>query len=252
MTEAAWNSCTDPQAMLEFLRTRAMASDRKLRLFACICARLVWSGLQDWGTPDEEFCRKAIEAGERCADGLISVEALDAEQERMGQILQQFRTAEAMLPGADDLKGQARAARVAAAVLEKSGASAAQAVTVQVGWVRWGRWVFENWAPLETSDMHLQGQAALLRELFGPLPFVQVHIDPSWLAWNDGLVRKMAQSAYEERLLPEGLVDRTRLLVLADALEEAGCADEEIVAHLRGPGQHVRGCWPIDLLLGKN
>jgi hypothetical protein len=38
---------------------------------------------------------------------------------------------------------------------------------------------------------------------------------------------------------------------LGDALEEAGCSDEEILAHLRGPGPHVRGCWVVDLLLNK-
>jgi hypothetical protein len=52
--------------------------------------------------------------------------------------------------------------------------------------------------------------------------------------------------------MPEGLLDGTRLAILADALEETGCADEELLGHLRGPGPHVRGCWPIDLLLGKS
>jgi hypothetical protein len=39
--------------------------------------------------------------------------------------------------------------------------------------------------------------------------------------------------------------------ILADALEEAGCTDAAILSHLRGPGPHVRGCWVVDLLLGK-
>ena len=38
---------------------------------------------------------------------------------------------------------------------------------------------------------------------------------------------------------------------LADALEEAGCTDVEILSHCREPGEHVRGCWVVDLLLGK-
>ena len=42
-----------------------------------------------------------------------------------------------------------------------------------------------------------------------------------------------------------------RLAVLFDALEEAGCDDAEILNHLRSPGPHVRGCWAVDLLLGK-
>ena len=61
----------------------------------------------------------------------------------------------------------------------------------------------------------------------------------------------LAQTAYEERVLPGGHLDPARLAVLADALEEAGCTDAEILDHLRGPGSHVRGCWALDLVLGK-
>ena len=46
-----------------------------------------------------------------------------------------------------------------------------------------------------------------------------------------------------DRPRPEGTLDPQRLLVLADALEEAGCANAEVLGHLRGPGPHVRGCW---------
>jgi hypothetical protein len=64
-------------------------------------------------------------------------------------------------------------------------------------------------------------------------------------------VAKLAASAYEERSLPAGTLDPERLGILADAIEEAGCADAEILAHLRGPGPHTRGCHVLDLLLGK-
>jgi hypothetical protein len=46
-------------------------------------------------------------------------------------------------------------------------------------------------------------------------------------------------------------LDTVRLAVLADALEEAGCADADLLVHLRGPGPHARGCWVLELLLGK-
>ena len=55
---------------------------------------------------------------------------------------------------------------------------------------------------------------------------------------------KLAASVYEEQAFD-------RLPILADALEEAGCDDAELLAHLRGPGPHARGCWPLDTLLGK-
>jgi hypothetical protein len=89
-----------------------------------------------------------------------------------------------------------------------------------------------------------EAQANLFRDLFGPLPFRTVAIDPVWLAWNDGTVVKLAQGIYDDRAFD-------RLPVLADALENAGCADPDMLAHCRQPGAHVRGCWPVDLILGK-
>jgi hypothetical protein len=90
-----------------------------------------------------------------------------------------------------------------------------------------------------------------LWDIFGN-PFRPITINPAWLTWNDGTVVRLAQSAYEERHLPAGLLDNARLVVLADALEEASCDNAEILSHCRGPGPHVRGCWVVDLLLGRN
>jgi hypothetical protein len=64
-------------------------------------------------------------------------------------------------------------------------------------------------------------------------------------------VKGLAQAGYEERALPSGELDLARLKVLADALEEAGCTEQSILDHLRGPGPHVRGCWALDLALGR-
>jgi hypothetical protein len=95
-------------------------------------------------------------------------------------------------------------------------------------------------------------QADLLRDIFGnpfrPLP----PFAPNLLAWNDGLVRRLAQSAYDDRQLPSGHMDPAHLAVLCDALLDAGCpADPEVLRHLRGLGPHVRGCFAVDLILGK-
>jgi hypothetical protein len=62
----------------------------------------------------------------------------------------------------------------------------------------------------------------------------------------------LAEAAYAERTLPPGTLDPARLALLADALEDAGCTDGELLGHLRGPGPHVRGCWALDLVLGKS
>jgi hypothetical protein len=87
-----------------------------------------------------------------------------------------------------------------------------------------------------------QAQAALLRDLFGPLPFREVRID---LAWLTPSVLSLARRAYDER-------DFSALPVLADALAAAGCDNEDLLRHCRERGfPHCRGCWAVDLLLGK-
>jgi hypothetical protein len=83
----------------------------------------------------------------------------------------------------------------------------------------------------------------LIREIFGNL-FSPVTINGNWRRWNDGNVLKLAQAIYEDRRFGD-------LPILADALEEAGCPNEDILSHCRQPGEHVRGCWVVDLLLGK-
>jgi hypothetical protein len=65
-------------------------------------------------------------------------------------------------------------------------------------------------------------------------------------------VRKLAESAYTDRALPERTFDPAHTAILADALENAGCTDADLLGHLRGPGPHVRGCWALDLILSKD
>jgi hypothetical protein len=101
-----------------------------------------------------------------------------------------------------------------------------------------------------TTDANCEEQAVLACDIFGN-PFRPVTISPAVLAWNDAVVVRLAQATYEERHLPEGTLDSGRLAILADALEEAGCTDTDIPGHLRRSGPHVRGCWPVDLCLGK-
>jgi hypothetical protein len=99
----------------------------------------------------------------------------------------------------------------------------------------------------EKKNRLTEFQLAAVHEVFGN-PFHSVVIDPRWIIPT---VLSIAQAAYVERLLPTGHLDADRLAVLADALEEAGCSDPAMLAHLRGPGPHLRGCWPLDLLLRK-
>jgi hypothetical protein len=82
--------------------------------------------------------------------------------------------------------------------------------------------------------------STFLETPFQPAPIPSAPV----LAWNNATVRKLAQSIYEERRFQD-------LPVLADALEEAGFTNADILAHCRGAGPHFLGCWVVDLLLGK-
>src|SRR5262249_10778069 len=107
-----------------------------------------------------------------------------------------------------------------------------------------------SWAARRWGGDEEEAQAALLRDLFPfrPLP----PRSPSVLTWNDTCVVRLAQAAYDQRILPSGHLDPARLGVLADALQEAGSQDAALPAHLRSPGPHVRGCWAVDALLGRS
>jgi len=80
-----------------------------------------------------------------------------------------------------------------------------------------------------------------IRDIFGN-PFRPVAFDP---AWQSETVVALATGIYAERAFE-------RMPILADALEEAGCDNTDILNHCRGDGPHVRGCWVVDLVLGKS
>jgi hypothetical protein len=84
--------------------------------------------------------------------------------------------------------------------------------------------------------------AALLRDIFGPLPFRTVTIEASWLTPK---AISISEVIYERRSFD-------RMPELAQTVEEAGCTNQDILNHCRGPGPHVKGCWVVDLVLGKN
>jgi hypothetical protein len=230
LRKADWNRCTDPDKMLGWLRGNGRASPRKLRLFACASCRQVWHFLTD------KRCRAAVEQAERYADGLASKKSLtpfrvEARKAVLRQNIPYWRQ---------------RAFHACLNVVENEPAPDIAA------------WAAQNayGAVLCNDGDHeavRKTQADLLRDIFGPLPFRTVRIDPAWLAWNGGAVRKLAEAAYAERSMPAGTLDAGRLAVLADALEEAGCCEPEILGHCRQQESvHVRGCWVIDLILGKS
>jgi len=92
----------------------------------------------------------------------------------------------------------------------------------------------------EDFIQELARQAALVRDIFGN-PFRPVTFDP---AWRSATVVSLSQAIYDERVFD-------RMPILADALEDAGCNNADVLNHCRQPGEHVRGCWVVDLVLGK-
>ena len=214
MTEAEWLAGTEPEKMLAFIR--AKASERKLRLFACACCRRIWRLLSD------DRSRKAVKTAERFADGLASRQQLRAARAYAADADAFAQGGSYYAPAAHAACAHAAAARAIDEVREAARCAATHPATTNTE---------------ETA------QAGLLRDLFDN-PFRHVTLNPAWLTWNGGTVVQLAQTIYEERAFD-------RLLILADALEKAGCDNTDVLAHCRSGGEHVRGCWVVDLLLGK-
>ncbi len=219
MTEAEWLACTDADWLLDYLSRRQPGPDaRKLRLFACACCRRLWHLLPD------PRSRAVVVIAEAFADGRVG-------RRKLAEAWREARPATApghALQALQALQVAAYSGRIPLAFRVREGArSCAEAVveaTRNVG----------AWGPERAA------QAALVHDIFGNL-FRTPSADPAWLRWREGMVAHMVQGIYDEHRFGD-------LPILADALEEAGCADSEILGHCRGPGPHARGCWVLDLL----
>jgi hypothetical protein len=225
MTEREWLECADPEKMLEFLRGKA--SDRKMRLFACGCYRR----FHEYFVEDTDGAGLfAMERAEAFADGLATPADLAEVREKV-------------VAGLWD--------QCSSAVVRHDIADVATAVPL--GDVTPATRAFVFWVESNLlSDEEVAGtvraehaaMCAWLRDLIGN-PFRPPQPVPaSALSWNDGCVFRMAETIYDEWAFD-------RLRILADALEEAGYTDAEVLAHCRGPGPHVRGCFAVDAVLGK-
>jgi hypothetical protein len=227
MTEARWLAWTDPRPMLEYLRGKA--SDRKMRLFAVAVVRSVWNDIKS------PRSRKAVETAERFADGKASRRALDrayfdayAAQEIADAALTRLDASEVTDRVMDAMRFR-HAATLTAAPTAADGAILCAGIVSCT--------VFGTYPEAQPA---LRFQAGLVRDIFGN-PFRPVTFDRPRQTRH---VTALAATIYGGRAFD-------RLPILADALEEAGCDNADILSHCRGPGQHVRGCWVVDLVTGR-
>jgi hypothetical protein len=233
MIEGEWLECGDPRHMLEYLR--GMAQPRKLRWFACACVRAVWDLLLD------ERSQQAVLVAERYADDRASaVELAEAE----ASAFEVARIADLRTTVSDPSWAATRAA-ARSACPDAHGAASGAAF---IGALAAAPWVFNAGGVVHHGDPHAkararQRQCDLLREIIGN-PFRPVRPRPEWLAWNDGVVVRMARAIYDEQRF-------TDLPVLGDALEEAGCDVPEVLMHCRAGSKHMPGCWVVDVVLGQ-
>ena len=239
MTETEWLACNDPKVMLSFLRCtrrRGRPSGRKLRLFVCACCRRISSLLTD------ERSRQAVAVAEMYVDGLASEETLWAAEKEAA-------VAYAALRALPDPAAYCAAAPAVEAVRAKykpgydccvyaadvaTMAPAVQATAAPKGYM------YD--AVVQSAERGVQ--AGLLRCICGNPFSPRSPLPRAVLVWNGEMVCRLAQVIYDERAFD-------RLPILADALEDAGCENADILNHCRHPGEHMRGCWVVDLLLGK-
>ncbi|HEY7424383.1 MAG TPA: hypothetical protein VH682_09165 [Gemmataceae bacterium] len=252
MTESEWQECIDPGQMLAYLGDRAGA--RKKRLFACACIRRVWPLLT------EKRLRRAVRLAECFANGQASEQHLEQALPLVDQLCEEFLAAakrraswkaRALHAAALAVQGvlvvkEPRLERprdvreppdvVTATRIARTAARAAEARREE-------RRGMASSAPADSPrGLEALDAVELVREIFGN-PFRPVQVDPHWLAWNENTVAQMARTIYDKRRFGD-------LPMLADALEEAGCDNADILNHCRAPRGHVRGCWVVDDLLG--
>jgi hypothetical protein len=227
MTEAEWLACKDPQELLRVLMDEKRSSVRKWHLFACACARRIWHMLKD------ERIRTVLEMGEQLADGLIP-------EKDIHDAWDTWLKDPAFFNGDDEEVAAFAASGISARWYfdDAQEYSVCAASGFQQGMI-------DRADPVASGELRVQEQ--LLRCVVGN-PFQQSQLAATSLT---PAITALAQSAYADRHLSSGHLDPTVLAILADALEDAGCTNAEALGHLRSPGPHVRGCWAVDLALGK-
>jgi hypothetical protein len=246
MTESEWLACADPTLMLEHLRTDRTTSERKLRLFAVASCQRIRNWLGERSLAALDILQRYLNDETNAEELHIAVGLAEADWiEEFGYHHPSNAVANALTFGnvasLDAVAGAA--AQVAKAV--RAEATISKGIALQ-GWpppkvidpfveqacVKAGR---------DAMSAELVAQCHLIREIFhGPRRAVFFRS-----LWRTNSVLDLAAAMYDEQnfdMLPK----------LAAALRDNGCTDADVLDHCRSEGPHVRGCWVIDLLLGKH
>jgi hypothetical protein len=215
MTEAEWACCTTPPRMLDQLQGPRWNAKR--RRFAVACCRAVPELL------DHPWVLRGITAAEEYLDGRRS----KADMTEVSEGARAAALGSVGPPGPFHIARDLTRASARDAAWYVSFDALAQAVRNHKGYHA-------------RRDAEWRKQADLLREIVGN-PFRPVALDPGWVATRGGMVARLARAIHQDGRFEE-------VPVLADALEEARCPCEELLAHCRRREGHVRGCWAVELL----
>ena len=220
MNQYDWYACGAKKPMLCYLREKGLLSPRKQVLLAY--ASIGPAASQD---PYYELAARFVDGKASQTEIEASLLALEREQDADPNFRDYCHNTHA-----DDVflhRNLLQIARGQANILD----------------IDTGGLASNPFSPSEFSSPQFGVGVFLIHELFGD-PFRTVGVNPAWLSWNEGAIVHLAQEMYEA-------TDFRRMPALADALQKAGCDDVTILHHCRGSLVHVRGCWVLDLLLGK-
>ncbi|MHC5540072.1 hypothetical protein ACYOEI_17780 [Singulisphaera rosea] len=228
MEEAEWSVCTDPWEMLSFLERRA--SRRKLQLFAAACCRRALPLSTD---PRH---REATEAAERAADGDLGPEAFE-------QALKPVVELWADIPNRTEVGWEPSHYLTAATRHLTGGGETKFAASFAARGLACLRGEEESppWqATREAEETH---QCSMLRDIFGS-PSRPFRFDPAWLSGQGGPAVALARQVEQTGRFGD-------VPLLAETLVRVGCGDPAVLDHCRAYESHVRGCWVLDALLGR-
>jgi hypothetical protein len=223
MTEAEWLISEDPQSMLEHVEP----TQRQLRLLALQCCRLIQSNDPLWLQ-----CLQFVE--DQINWGIVPDNAFEfyhsQAQDRVTRQHQLWHTHD---PDRVNFEPYGHDWQMweAAAMLTREGFGKSEANDV----------IVQSCCFEPDSKAWLEGMIERARVMREILPFHPITLSSSYLT---STVLALAQGIYEEKAFD-------RMPILADALQDAGCDNSDILNHCRGPGPHVRGCFVVDLCLGK-